>query len=417
MSKLTIIVVIAIALYPIQSLAQSRYKQGYYIDDSGVRHEGWIRDTDWRKVPVSFRFKTSTAGDASAIRLDGIQEFSIGGQVFSEYTVDIDQSKDNLQWLSEGKEPQFERKEVFLKQLVKGDVSLLSCYDNDRVHFFYEKEGEIKELIWKRYAPTTNSIRENKTFQTQLITEINCQNYSFDKVQSLKYREEDLVPYFNNHNECAAGYSIADQAREESLIEDSTLPLADRNLPDQEPPSEGKKKDFNFGLKLALLGNSFDNSITEKVNQTDLRFGLGFEFFLPYVNNTISILIEPSFKAFDYNEETDRNIFDLKYNSLEVPFGVRYSLPLSQQFRLFVNGFYVFSHSLNSEYNVTFINDDLSRFRRTFGVASSSGNVSYGLGIEYKKIALEVRNSSKRSFLDQGLGEYQYLAYIIQYSF
>ena len=125
------------------SVAQnSSYQAGYYIDDQGVRHEGWIKYSQKVKYSDLPYFKISEEADAKPLR--------------PEKTIELGLKKEEI-----FRSITFSSKEIektqFAQLLVRGPVSLYETWDSDQeqiVYFF---------CVWL-YSSTYSTIKILCTF-------------------------------------------------------------------------------------------------------------------------------------------------------------------------------------------------------------------------------------------------------------
>lgn len=54
MNLKTIILLLTITLY---SNAQTKFEKGYYINNKGIKFEGYIKNSDWKNTPKKIEFK------------------------------------------------------------------------------------------------------------------------------------------------------------------------------------------------------------------------------------------------------------------------------------------------------------------------------------------------------------------------
>ncbi len=62
--------------------AQIKFEKGYYIDSTGVRTDGWIRNVGWKYAPTSFAFKFTEDSEAREIPTSKLAEFSAGSDKY-----------------------------------------------------------------------------------------------------------------------------------------------------------------------------------------------------------------------------------------------------------------------------------------------------------------------------------------------
>lgn len=189
--------------------AQDDFKKGYYIDNIGVKTEGYIKSSDFRSINdnsfTSFEFKTSLTQDAVKIEKNTIIELGsekdVKLQKMRALLDDVSFYKDysNDKGFSVGEQI------VFLNVLVEGNATLFS-YDGGRgVKFLWKRadQGEIaKQFLYKKFYRANLNLTENNAFREQLFNNVKCPNQEFTDFLKVKYEKEELISIFKNYNKC-----------------------------------------------------------------------------------------------------------------------------------------------------------------------------------------------------------------------
>jgi hypothetical protein len=90
------------------SLSQSKFENGYYIDNSGAKINCKIRYNDWKNNPTEFTIKDNDEAPTKNISISDIKELTIGNLAkYIKAEVDLDTSIDNIQRMDTVKNPKF----------------------------------------------------------------------------------------------------------------------------------------------------------------------------------------------------------------------------------------------------------------------------------------------------------------------
>lgn len=234
----------------------------------------------------------------------------------------------------------------------------------------------IQQLIYKKYTLDKFKVYTNDGFRQQLFFQVNCESKSLDKLMAISYNK-DLIKYFEEYNVCKGYISNSD-----SLTKSHT-----------------SKKRFNGRLLLGLASNrlTIDNpsssASSEFDNKLNLRFGVDVEYILPFNKNKWTIFIQPTYKNYKESNSIPLDELNVKYSSLEIPIGLRYYFFLNSSWKLFVNSAVIIEVAGNSaieaEKGVYFDRLDIQ----------PRPNLTFGVGINYKKISSEFRLFSSRNVL------------------
>jgi hypothetical protein len=230
------------------------------------------------------------------------------------------------------------------------------------------------------YRSTHNTIGKNNQYRQQLWNDLKCPKIKMNHIDRVEYYKEDLTNLFNKYNQCHGAELIK--------------------------PEKKKKKDiFNLSLRphlrLSSTNIKYDNSSFREDIDLGINFGFGIgveaEFILPFNKNKWAVILEPTFQHFKTTRTNKNNIPEediaLKYNSLELPIGVRYYIHLNDNSKIFINTSVVFDLSLNSSITSTDPNNfDISELE-----VKTLFNLSFGAGYKLNdKYSIELRYLSNR---------------------
>lgn len=386
------------------SFAQIDFQSGYYINNAGERFPVEIKYVEWKNNPAEFTYRSSGSTEARTVGIKEVTAFGVDGQVnYVRATVPVDQSNPNLKDLSN--HGQFESKEetVFLKTLVEGDADLFELRRGNMQQFFYRSgEEDIQTLIYKRYIPPTSiKIAENKQYQQQLYNSLECEGITQGEITKTEYKRGQLVSLFTNYNEC-----------NNSEYKNFTVVDASRDA-------------FNLrirpGVNFSSLG--FSTSVVKRDlefgNKTGLRLGLEGEYVLPFFRNKWSFIVEPTYRSYE-GETTfpepaplEDGTVSVKYQSIELPFGVRHYFFLNNDHQIFINATYTVDFVVGDSY---YDFETAADYPDNQFDSNSGTNFSFGLGYNFKRYQVEARYNTERE-VSIGNSRYKSFSVIFGYNF
>lgn len=387
-----------ISLLAYSTYSQILFEKGYYINNTGEKIEGLIKNIDWKNSPLDIEFKLSEETESKNITINNISEFGIYNICkYKRYTIDIDRSSEFINNISLVKNPEFKEETLFLKVLIEGKASLLQYSYQSLTRYFYNvDDSNVKQLVYKSYKNDNNEIVKNNEYKQQLFNSLKCEEISMRNLQYLDYNQKDLFNLFKKYNNCNnSEITYVEQKNNKGLF--NLTPRIGVNYSSLE------------------LDNLYTNSYDVKYkNQLKLRIGIEAEFVLPFNKNKWSIIAEPTYQRFkDENFILNgRQRVTVDYKSLEIPIGVRHYMFFNENSKLFVNGSLIISNSGKS--NILFEEGNFSNSNydfdnpRTIRDLPIKTSINWGIGIGYKfknKYSLEYRIHTKRRTLEIPSGE------------
>ncbi|WP_312391177.1 outer membrane beta-barrel protein [Chryseobacterium sp.] len=364
--------------------AQIKFEKGYYINNSGQKTEVLIKNLDWKNNPTEFEYKTSENSEIKKENIKNIQEFGMDqDDKYIRKTVMIDTSSDQLNNMSEVREPQFTEQTVFLKYQVEGKANLFYYENSELRRLFFNIDGsDVQQLVYKPYLINDSRISYNEDYKKQLQQSLKCGIENKD-IQSSKYNAKDITEFFMKYNNCSNGSAL-----------NYTKASEKRDL-------------FNLTLRpgvssssLKTVYNSFNSSEETKFdNKTTFRVGLEFEFIMPFNRNKWSLFAEPTYQYYKSEIESvrypgalyeQRSKRSVDYKSIEVPIGVRHYFFLNDKSKIFVNAAYLLDFNFKSNIKYDY-----------FELETNSGNnLIFGAGYKYNdKFGVEFRVGTPRTLL------------------
>lgn len=375
-----------ILLSTITAISQTNFEPGYIIQTDGTKVDCLIKNEDWKGSPTTFTYKLEESGETKLGSTDDVSAFG-SSQSFKyiKATVEVDQSSDNVNNLSDVRTPIMKEETLFLKTLVEGKASLYYTQKESISRYFYSLDnGDIEQLVNKRFFVTPTSIGKNERFKQQLATNLSCSSLSENNFEGLQYKTKSLVNIITKYNNC----------------ENSEIIVFNKNK---------QKGKFNLSIRPGVTFSSFslqrfgEDEIGFDTN-TGIRIGLEAEYILPFNNGKWSIFIEPTYR----NYKTEKNVlyremitFDkytlisVEYNSIELPVGGRHYMFLNQDAAIFVNAAVIM--------DITTLDSSIASTntqRYTLNVSADAA-VAFGLGFRFKnKYSVEARYHSPRQLLN-----------------
>ena len=402
------LLVILIAILSTHCYSQISFEKGYYIDNSNQKIDCLIKNLDWGSNPTKFEFKLTDKGQSKIETIESIKEFGIYNiSKYIKKQVSIDRSSENINKLSENKDPYLKKEQLFLKVLIEGKANLYEYKDKNLRRYFYNKESSnIEQLIFKSYKTFENEIRENNKFRQQLWNNLRCSNHNMTRVISLNYNKNDLANFFIEYNQCNNQEVI-------NYTKKQKRDLFNLNL----------RPRFNNSTLAVKSPSSILSSIESEV-KLGFGFGLEAEFILPFYKNKWAIVVEPTYQSYKYKKITNSINFeggvlitDVNYNSIEIPFGLRHYFFLNEKSKIFINASYVID--LPSKSSIDYKRSDNVTVNSL--KITSNSNLAFGIGYKiYDKYSLEMRYQNTRNILTREpawYSEYNTLSLIIGYSF
>ncbi|MBL7871404.1 MAG: outer membrane beta-barrel protein [Cyclobacteriaceae bacterium] len=360
------------------SFAQIEFEQGYFIDSNNQRVECFIKNSDWKNNPTEFNYKLFSDDVIKTAKVAEIKEFGVGAM--SRYVgadLKIDRSSDVTSQLTYDRNPVWNNERLFLKVLIDGKASLLYYSDGNLIRFFYQIGDTIQQLVYKKYHTDNNTSKTNQAFRQQLFMNVKCGNGIIEDFNHIDYNKGDLKKYFIDFNKCS-GIEFVDY----TIL---------------------RERDF-FNLKITPGINSGTMAIKDDYTRNhaksgtfqsigDIRIGLEAEFVLPFNNDKWSLIIEPNYQSYNSTFIGTTETYKVRYNSFEIPVGLRYYMFFNKDSRLFINALMGKSFPINSFIDMRIVNEP-------FGV-SPSANISVGIGYNFKRIGCELRYYKNRDMLNE----------------
>lgn len=366
------------------SFAQVQFEKGYIITKDNKRINCLIKNLSWKDNPVEFTYKLEKSDSPKKGDIRSIKEFGIDH--YSKYVnanVRIDPSNKPGPGLINKLDPVWTRDTLFLKVLQEGEANLYGYNNGKVVRFFYSAgDSIINPLIYKEIHEGSTIIKNND-FRQQLWDKLKIQGSTFEALKTVEYTESDLKKYFKTYNG-----------------------NFDKPITEIIPPAKKKLINLKVTPGINYSSGSFSYMRSNGTNleltfdsKPGIRLGLEAELALPLHQYRWGILFEPVFQSYNSDAVEGTETASISYKSVEFPIGLRYYMPLGNNSRVYVNGFFVSGAAMNldSEIDYTYTPQGI-QLKRTAKIETAS-NWALGAGLDHKKFSIEARYSTQRNIL------------------
>lgn len=365
---------IAMLLIAQSIFSQTHFEKGYFISRDGSKTECLIKNEDWMSIPSEFKYRLSPDSEVKRISQAQVRKLEIPTKfLFERHTVDIHRYSTKASDLSNVRTSNFKKESLLLKVIVEGKARLLRYSIGNVNYFFYMLDDNIYPLEYKIFAMKNGTIGKNFNYQKTLREELTCPKQPLDS--KIRYKESDLVTYFNNYNKCHNSSSALYS-------------------------NEVRKGKFNIRGKVSLGMSQGDIAFSQFrrydfEDKIGFKIGVEFEYVFPFNSNKWSVFVEPTYQSFSSKtasiSSTNPAFFaDIDYSSIQIPVGVRHYFFLNDRNRVFLNGGVIFDMAINNE---------VVWFDRTTKVElEGSSSYFFGLGYEFNnKYSIELRYNTESS--------------------
>jgi len=372
---------VLLLLVTLSSFGQIIFEKGYFIDNNNQRTECLIKNADWKDNPKNFEYKLTENGIETKGSTENIREFGVLGESrFVRANTDVDISSMETSNLSKQREPEWEKKTLFLKVLVEGKASLYVWSSGTFVRYFYStSDTSIQQLVYKEYYKTNEEIAANVKFHEQLWVNMRCAGTDTKTIEQLSYKKGDLENYFEKYNKCSDSPFVVYEKKDKS------------------------KGSFHLKLTpginyttMAIWSNPHDRFDVDFGSKATLRIGIDAEYILPVNKNKWGVVCEPTYQNYGATANTTTKTATINSNTIEFPIGLRHYFFLNPDMKLFLNAFYIpaviigFNSTIQYDYN----------FASPWEIKNVS-SFAFGGGLTYRRYSAEIRYYTNRDFLAQ----------------
>ncbi|MFO7745864.1 MAG: hypothetical protein R6V36_10860 [Psychroflexus sp.] len=373
--------------------AQTDFSPGYFISN-GIKTECLIKSQNWTSSPKELIYKLDENAPLKTRNRFNTSEFGLDGFFkFISADVKIDETEKKYSSLGYEREPEFERKKLFLRVIVLGEVKLYKYSSGKKTNRFFYKIGdaEIKPLVYKQYLIKSNpkKIAENNAYKQWLFNNLTCGDQSYKTIENLSYTESDLKDYFIQYNRCIGKEpDFIDKKQKVNLL-----------------------KYFSFTVKSGVefrsaeIVNAGGQGLNAELgNNVAFRYSIEVEIILPLLDKQFTIFSDPSYRSTSISasipkERLTGNLLnaEFNYNSFEIPVGLRYYYYFNEKTQLFLNAAYVFDN-VGNDSSVEFSRADGTNLG-SFENFESNKSFYFGAGVRaFDRFSGELRIYSAKDF-------------------
>lgn len=361
--------------------AQTKFFQGYFIDNAGNRVECLIRSETWRYNPAEFQYKLNENDEPVTATVDQVKEFGLTeGNRFVSQEVMVDISSEDPGDLSDKSDPEWMKMRLFLSVLVEGKATLYKYKTPRMLRFFYSTVDQpLQQLVFKSYRNKNENdiIQTNFYFRIQLWNTLNYPGNDEGKTNRVSYDEVPLVKYFTEYNLSKGENRVYHKRKDKGAFHLTVTP--------------GLVIANTSGVQL-VNGMAYENSEEYSFGtQVNFRIGASFELVFPNTNKKVSMLLEPVYRSYNQSVFFWGDTITADFHMIEIPVGFRYYAFLSNDLRVFGDVFvcltpFFFIPGSDIQWN----------HKEHSEAPEKSGGISFGAGAAWKRFSGEFRYNLPR---------------------
>lgn len=396
-------VIFLLLCLPFVATSQIKFEKGHIITNDGSKIECYIKNADKLLTPAFFEYKINLSDtEVHLANVANTKEVFIGDSYhFVKYEVKIDVSRQKS--ISVTREPELEKKTLFLQRIVDSDNALYRYTVGDMNYFFYKKKNDIEPtlLVYKKYI-AQGKTTYNEHYKQQLFTEFSCVSIDLTTIENLAYKEQSLIKFFIDYNNCTGAVVNTMDYPNKGFFNIKIAPRVNFNKINAE---------YRYMPRLGYDAE-FDNKIS-------FSAGVEFEYVLGFNKNKWAFFIEPNYHSFkgetnyiNSGVQTDKTS-EITYSSMEVPLGVRYYMHLNETSKCFVNLGYALDLQLDMALSFEGTSANI-----TDGVSGPSFIIGAGYNFN-NKFDAEIRYTTPRNLTfnyDMQHVKYNNLSLILRYN-
>lgn len=377
------IIKIAMMFFITSLTAQSNYVSGTVTTKNNQVLNGEIDYQDWRKTPETISFKQGD--NIRTYKPEDLVAFEVEGDKFISRHVTLDVTEQRLQYMNKTTRPRFEDIHVFLIVLVDGDLDLYE-YNNIRPHYFYGKDGETKELIYRQsFSNDNGELFKLKQYIGQLNLLMNtCESVNPD--DRLDYKRKELVKIVSEYNNCVT----SDVDRKDDYV---------KNMQKVKNRFYGTAGYYFSNFKIntdAYYLEDFDKGSVSRFS-----FGVAYEIILSKNLGKWSMFTELTYSQVSgelnndvpYSLTNTFNPLSVNHSTMDLSLLFRYSfVKPDTKLTPFINFGVGRSQTLSEDFYVT-RNNTFNGSSTDIELETISGYFNYvlGAGVKYNKFTAELR--------------------------
>lgn len=328
----------------IQLSAQAKYEQGWIIDSSGNRVDCLINNVGWVNTPDTFDYKLDESSATITAGPSDVKAFSVGGYLFESYDLELDTSTGNLTSFDTIIDAPLEKRLVFLEVLCDGWARLYR-YSTPKVkeNFFVstEESPEPLCLIDRTYYQSPTEVRYNRSYRQQLYSLLGDRGVDEKEFKGLDYDKQFMVRLFDKVN----------------------------GVKREKTPS-------HFALGAYASYKHKEAKYTGDIYSA----GLSFEYFLPVLNEKMSVTVSPSYTKYTSARQP--------VETIDLPISFRYRILQAPSFKPYLELTETLWFPMD-DYSELLVRGGFDRF----GAKGLYSNFSWGAGITFKnRIDIGIRH-------------------------
>ncbi|WP_162127716.1 PorT family protein [Flavobacterium phycosphaerae] len=362
--------------FSFQLFAQKNFVKGYFIDNGGKRTECLINNANWDSNPDEIEYKLTESDIIKKATILEVKEVGAENE-YSFKRFDVDISKSQAKVLTDDRNFIYERKTVYLKEIITGNATLYSYFQDGRLKFFFSYDNKLPIQLEYKEFKFYNEILTNNNYKQQLFNSLKNGTVTESDIANLEYKSSSLIAFFIKYNGL------------------------DKNQANSNKKVFKGKVDYNLYVKAGIQKSSFSaNSHNSYIGDfkfkdaTDLRYEVEFEMILPVSNKSWSIFVDAY--TITYKDELTRSFGKVvfEYQTIEIPLGVRYYFSLNDKSKLFINLGPQFAIPLKSDFK-------MDQFQDVYGNFNYPFNFHYGIGFNFNnKFSLAINSMTKRNLME-----------------
>lgn len=381
----------AIVLFStIVSYSQKNFINGLVITSKKDTLQGLINYLDWDKSPNSIQFKKSNSSPEIKFDVNQISQFIIKStnetyvsKKFEVEKLSRDLGNSQFEYISSylNRTKVIGTKNVFVKVLSSGSISLYDFIDSDKEeHFIVEHGTVIEPLVYHIVTIDKTQQRIFNHFQNQLLNIMsnNCLKISAESIKKYTYSSSSLQTLFRAYNGCVSNEKMKSTAINKPKNEFGVL----------------------TGLGISNFSSHYTTNIRTPYKSTNYLYpiiGVYYTINLPKNRGRVSIVneltnyrINSNFTPyFDVNYNYNLHYIGLK-NLLR--FKILSNTPSLLLLTGISNGFIIKNSSTYQYHSITQPYVDAENFRK------HEVGIVFGIGSTFNQFSIEARYTKTTGF-------------------
>jgi hypothetical protein len=197
-------------LVPFFSIAQSNFRPGYVITNTGDSIPGFINYKERAQNAASFEFKTSVNASTQPYHIDDCKAYGLNGiESYERFTVNVSLNKVDITNLPFALDTTSVRDTVFLRVIQKGkNLSLFSYTDEIKTRFYVKEPDQAApiELIFSTYfinegGKTANYDKYMRQLNALMVKNNVSAGQNQIRLRTLKYSKAPILAIVSQIND------------------------------------------------------------------------------------------------------------------------------------------------------------------------------------------------------------------------